>query len=232
MIGKELSLTGVTVVSGLARGIDARAHAGALEAGGPVIGVLGCGVDVVYPKEHAKLFERVMEQGCLISEFVPGTRPLPGNFPLRNRIMSGLSQATVVVEAGEKSGALITADHALSQGRDVYAVPGSIFSPACEGSNRLLLDGATPFLKTADIVAAYGWETHGKTGVCRMPDPPQDPLQKKIYALLTDEPSSFENLAEALEIETGKLNSILTIMELSGIITQLSGRMFSLPRHN
>jgi len=230
MLGRDFSLAGVTVVSGLARGIDARAHAGALEADGPVIGVLGCGVDVVYPKEHAKLFEQVMERGCLLSEYVPGTRPLPGNFPMRNRIMSGLCQATVVVEAGVKSGALITADHALAQGRDVYAVPGSIFSPACEGSNRLLLEGATPLLSASDIVLVYGWGRQAGISGMKLPDPPADPLQKRVYDLLVDEPLSFENLATALEIETGKLNSVLTIMELSGIIIQLSGRVFSLPR--
>lgn len=230
MLGRDFSLSGVTVVSGLARGIDARAHTGALEAEGPVIGVLGCGVDVVYPKEHAKLFDQVIERGCLLSEFLPGTRPLPGNFPLRNRIMSGLCRATVVVEAGAKSGALITADHALSQGRDVYAVPGSIFSPACEGSNRLLLEGATPLLSASDIISAYGWGRQAKISGTHIPEPPDDPLQKRIYDMLIGEPLSFESLAAALEIETGKLNSVLTIMELSGIIIQLSGRMFSLPR--
>lgn len=230
MIGRELSASGITVVSGLARGIDARAHEGALEADGPVIGVLGCGVDVVYPGEHAKLYERIAERGCLISEYVPGTRPLPGNFPVRNRIISGLCRATAVVEAGAKSGALITAEHALEQGRDVYAVPGSIFSAACEGSNRLLQDGAALLLKASDVVSAYGWEKGSPTAGMKAPEPPEDPLQKRIYDLITDEPVSFEDLAYALGIEAAKLNSVLTIMELSGIIIQLSGRMFSLPR--
>jgi len=227
MIGRELAAAGITVVSGLARGIDARAHEGALSAGGSVAAVLGCGVDVVYPREHERLYAEVAESGCLISEYPPGTRPLPGNFPARNRIISGLSRAAVVVEAGIKSGALITAGHALAQGRDVYAVPGSIFSPACEGSNRLLADGAHPLLKTEDILVAYGW---GQRMEKEGPKAPDDPVQKKIFGLLRNEPLSFDSLSEALGVEAGALNSILTIMELSGIITQLPGRVFTLPR--
>jgi DNA processing protein len=227
MIGRELAAAGITVVSGLARGIDARAHEGALSAGGSVAAVLGCGVDVVYPREHERLYAEVAESGCLISEYPPGTRPLPGNFPARNRIISGLSRAAVVVEAGIKSGALITAGHALAQGRDVYAVPGSIFSPACEGSNRLLADGAHPLLKTEDILVAYGW---GQRMEKEGPTAPDDPVQKKIFGLLRNEPLSFDSLSEALGVEAGALNSILTIMELSGIITQLPGRVFTLPR--
>ncbi len=228
-IGRDLALMGITVVSGLARGIDARAHEGALEVGGPVAGVLGCGVDVAYPKENARLCDRVAECGSLLSEYALGTRPLPGNFPMRNRIMSGLCRAAVVVEAGAKSGALITADHALAQGRDVYAVPGSIFSPACEGSNRLLSDGAAPLLKAEDIALAYGWGRQGKKAPQKAVSVPDDPLQQRIAARLSSGPASFDELADALGMEAGKLNSVLTIMELSGIIIQLSGRMFSLP---
>ncbi len=120
MIGRDCGKEGITVVSGLARGIDVRAHQGAIESNGRIVAVLGCGIDVVYPREHEKMYDIVAERGCLISEFSIGTRPLKTNFPLRNRIMSGLSKATVVVEAGYKSGALITANHALSQGKDVF----------------------------------------------------------------------------------------------------------------
>ena len=228
-VGRDLALMGITVVSGLARGIDARAHEGALEADGPVVGVLGCGVDVPYPKENAKLCDEVAERGCLLSEYVPGTRPLRGNFPMRNRIMSGLCRAVVVAEAGVKSGALITADHALAQGRDVFAVPGSIFSPACEGSNRLLSDGAAPLLKAEDVALAYGWGRQTASAPKKAVPLPDDPLQRRIAQRLSSGPASFDDLADTLEIEAGKLNSVLTIMELSGIIIQLSGRMFSLP---
>ena len=230
-LGKALSEAGVGIVSGLARGIDARSHAGALEGTAPVAGVLGGGVDVIYPREHDRLYAAVAERGCLISEYPPGTRPLPGHFPVRNRILSGLGRAAVVVEAGARSGALITAEHALSQGKDVYAVPGSVFSPACAGSNRLLQDGAALLLKPEDLLEAYGWtKPDGVQADQERLCPTDDPVQKKIFDYLVNEPVPFDDLAEALNMEAGELNSYLTIMELSGIITQLPGRIFTLSR--
>ena len=141
-LGRELAARGVCVVSGLAIGVDAAAHEGALEAGGDTIGVLGCGIDVVYPRANRDLFRRVEERGTLVSEYAPGEAPLAWRFPARNRIIAGLSDAVVVVEAPEKSGALITARHALDAGRDVWAVPGPPGMFGCRGSNRLLADGA------------------------------------------------------------------------------------------
>lgn len=149
-LGYELGLCGSTVVSGAARGIDAKALEGALAAGAPVAAVLGNGLDVVYPSGSERLYHDVMEHGCLLSEYVPGTRPLGSNFPRRNRIMSGLSLAVVVVEAAKKSGSLITAEHALEQGREVFAVPGNVGLACCEGSNQLLREGAT--------LARCGWD--------------------------------------------------------------------------
>ncbi|MBO9370441.1 MAG: DNA-processing protein DprA, partial [Chloroflexi bacterium] len=147
-----LAQSGVTIVSGLARGVDAVAHQTALEAGGRTIAVLGCGIDLVYPPEHRELARRIAAQGALVSEYPLGTQPEPGNFPPRNRIISGLSLGVVITEAGRDSGALITADYAAEQGRDVFAVPGSILSAGCAGTNRLIQDGAKPVLDAADIL--------------------------------------------------------------------------------
>jgi DNA processing protein len=151
-LGHDLALAGVTVVSGLARGCDAAAHRGALSAGGTTIAVLGCGPDVIYPAEHRGLYEQVRGSGAIVSELPPGTPPLPAHFPLRNRIISGLSRGVVVVEASEKSGSLITAACALEQGRDVMAVPGSILGSRYRGCHGLLRDGARLVETAADVV--------------------------------------------------------------------------------
>lgn len=151
----EIAGCGGTVVTGMAEGIDTMSAMGAIEAGGKVVGVLGCGIDVVYPRKNGKLYTQVAENGVLISEFLPGTAPLSHNFPIRNRIISGLSLAVVVVEAGERSGALITADHAAEQGKDVFAVPGSINSPTCVGSNALLQEGAQMARTGWDVMSVY-----------------------------------------------------------------------------
>lgn len=154
-IGYEIASSGGVVVTGLARGIDSAAAAGALRAGGRVIGVLGCGIDIVYPSENAKLFADVAASGAIVTEYLPGTPALSENFPVRNRILSGLSVASVVIEAPKRSGALITASRALDQGRDVFVVPGNIDSPASAGSNRLLHEGAYPALCGWDIMEPY-----------------------------------------------------------------------------
>ncbi len=138
----DLARMSITVVSGMAYGVDTAAHKGALEAGGRTIAVLGCGVDIVYPRPNSKLYERITESGAVISEFPMGTQPSPGNFPLRNRIVSGITLGTLVIEAPRKSGALITARLAMEQGREVFAVPGNIFSPYGEGCHLLIKDGA------------------------------------------------------------------------------------------
>ncbi len=149
-----LANNGVTVVSGLARGVDAIAHQSALKAGGRTIAVLGCGVDRIYPPEHAQLAEKIIANGAILSDYAPGTPPDAANFPPRNRIISGLAMATVVVEAGETSGALITAQFALDQGREVFAVPGNIMAPQSKGTNRLIVEGAHPMLSAQDLLEA------------------------------------------------------------------------------
>jgi DNA processing protein len=155
-LGRELASAGLVVVSGLARGIDAEAHRGALEGAAPTVAVLGCGIDRDYPAAHAELARRVAESGLIVSEYAPGVEPAPWRFPARNRIVAGLCAATVVVEARERSGALITADLALEEGREVFAVPGEITSSLSAGTNALLKLGAVPLTSAADVLGSFG----------------------------------------------------------------------------
>ena len=157
-IGRELAHTGLVVVSGMARGVDGEAHRGALEAGGATIAVLGCGIDRDYPAAHSDLARRIAETGLIVSEYAPGVEPAPWRFPARNRIVAGLCIATVVVEARERSGALITADLALEEGREVFAVPGEITSALSAGANALLKLGASPLTCAGDVLASFGLE--------------------------------------------------------------------------
>jgi DNA processing protein len=157
-LGRDLARGGLVVVSGLARGIDAEAHRGALEAEGPTVAVLGCGIDRDYPVAHAELARRIAANGLLVSEYAPGVEPAPWRFPARNRIVAGLCAATVVVEARERSGALITADLALEEGREVFTVPGEISSALSAGTNALLKLGATPLTAASDVLVEFGIE--------------------------------------------------------------------------
>jgi DNA processing protein len=158
-LGRELARAGLVVVSGMARGVDAEAHRGALDADGVTVAVLGCGIDRDYPAAHAQLARRIVERGLIVSEYAPGVEPAPWRFPARNRVVAGLCAATVVVEARERSGALITADLALEEGREVFAVPGEITSSLSAGANTLLKLGASPLTAAADVLASYGIET-------------------------------------------------------------------------
>jgi DNA processing protein len=157
-LGRDLTRGGLVVVSGMARGIDAEAHRGALEAGGPTVAVLGCGIDRDYPAAHAELARRIAASGLLVSEYAPGVEPAPWRFPARNRIVAGLCAATVVVEARERSGALITADLALEEGREVFTVPGEISSALSAGTNDLLKLGAAPLTAAGDVLELFGIE--------------------------------------------------------------------------
>jgi DNA processing protein len=161
MLARELAAAGLVVVSGLARGVDAEAHRGALDAGGTTVAVLGCGIDRDYPAAHAQLAHRIAEAGLIVSEYAPAVEPRAWRFPARNRLISGLSAATVVVEARERSGALITADFALEEGREVFAVPGEIGSALSAGTNALLKLGATPLTCAADVLSCFGIEAAG-----------------------------------------------------------------------
>ncbi len=221
-IAAGLAQNGITVVSGLARGVDAIAHTAALEHGGRTLAILGCGVDRVYPPEHRSLSQRIVQQGALLSDYPPGTGPDAVNFPPRNRIISGLSLAVVIVEAGEKSGALITASFAADQGRDVFAVPGSIHAPQSVGTNRLIQKGAYPFVSVEDLL-----ETMDIMMVSRKTDArrtiPTDATEGKILRCLSDQPLHIDELSRLVELPVAQVSSTLTILELKGFARSLGG---------
>lgn len=237
-LAAELVDRGVTVTSGMARGIDTHAHEGALEQDGKTIAVLGCGLDICYPPENRALKQRIQEQGLVISEFPPGTKPAPLNFPRRNRIISGLTAGTVVVEAGLKSGALITAEFSLEQGREVFAVPGSIESPYSSGCHKLLKEGAKLVESAADILEELmlpepGAHGQGTAGTEQRPGlaSPRDSLPLKndeaeLLEILHYEPVSLEELAGMSRLALSSLNYLLLELEMKGLIKQLPGKYF------
>jgi DNA processing protein len=221
----DLVRRGMTVVSGMARGVDAAAHRGALEAGGRTVAVLGCGVDVVYPTEHRELAAAIAGAGALVSELPPGTPPLPHHFPLRNRIISGLSRAVVVVEAGEKSGSLITARCALEQGREVMAVPGSTLSGRNRGSHALLKDGAKLVEGVDDILEELGSAPSASAAV--VDDKPL--LHNGLFLdLRRGDSYGLEELAEMTGLSVSDLLPRLLELELGGRIERLPGGRFAL----
>ena len=217
-----LAQNGVTVISGLARGIDAAAHLAALTAGGRTIAVLGNGVDRVYPPEHRGLSEQVIASGCLLSDYAPGTPPDSANFPPRNRIISGLSLATVVVEAGETSGALITATFAAEQGRDVFAVPGSIYAVQSKGANRLIENGAHPLLEMKDVLEVMNLTQVSEQRSARQVLP-EDPIEARLYQALADEPTHIDEICAQVGLPIESVSPALAMMELKGFVRQIGG---------
>jgi DNA processing protein len=217
MLGRELAAAGLVVVSGLARGVDGEAHRGALDAGGVTVAVLGCGIDRDYPASHAELASRIRATGLAVCEYAPGVEPAPWRFPARNRIIAGLCAATVVVEARERSGALITADLALEEGREVLAVPGEITSALSRGTNDLLRLGATPLTSAEDVLELFGLSAAARPAV---------DLSKTADAVLVslrDGPASADELARATGLEAGALASALTELELAGVAVAAGG---------
>jgi len=234
-LARALAGRGWTVVSGLARGIDTAAHQGALEAGGRTLAVLGCGLDVVYPPENRELYQKIPEQGALISEYPLGAPPEAKNFPLRNRLISGLALGVVVVEAAAKSGTNITVRYALDQGREVFAVPGPIDTPTSVGPHRLIQDGAKLVHEVEDILQELpGWakaagplfagpgmmETPARPG----PGPAEDPL----LPFLGSEPVQLEELVQASRLPAAEVLSRLTLLELQGLVRELPGKCYVL----
>lgn len=226
-ISKDLVEKNVTIVSGMARGIDTASHNGAIEGGGKTIAVLGCGLDICYPRENDALMASIAEQGAVISEFPLGTPPLAKNFPRRNRIISGLSRALIVAEAALKSGSLITADHALEQGLDVYAIPGSILSKTSEGTNWLIKQGAKVLTSCEDIFLDFNLD-HSKKN-----ENYQTKLkielakdEKMIYDNLGLEPLHIDVLCAKTNMSITQIQHIVTILELDGYIEQLPGKRF------
>lgn len=217
-----LAANGMTVISGLARGVDAVAHQATLKAGGRTIGVLGSGVDKIYPPEHRALAEQMMERGAIISDYAPGTPPDASNFPPRNRIISGLSLAVVVVEAGETSGALITAEFAAEQGREVFAVPGSILAPQSKGTNKLIQNGALPLLSVTDLMQALDITRVGEHKAARK-IMPSDAIESKLLTVLTNEPMQIDDIRNQADLPIEKVSASLALMELKGMVRQVGG---------
>lgn len=227
-IARNLTEAGVTVVSGMARGTDTCAHEGCLSAGGRTIAVLGNGLDMAYPPENRELMDRIIDGGgMVVSEYPPGVAPLPRHFPARNRIISGLARGTLLIEGAERSGAMITINHALEQGKDVFALPGSVFSPVSVAPNRLIVDGAIPALSHTEILDYYRWsEPSGRKG-----EPPAEEVQlsddeRALVEPMRDQELSFEELRQLTGFSAQKINSHLTMLELRGIIVKVPGGMY------
>jgi DNA processing protein len=241
----ELAQAGYMAISGMARGIDTAAHTASLETGAGTIGVLGNGIDVVYPPENRRLFARVREQGLLITELAPGEQPLSGNFPRRNRLIAALSQGVLVVEMGAKSGALHTVTYALEQGKDVFAVPGPIGSAASEGTNQLLKEGARLVTSAADVLeelrgvgsagapraradAPLRLDLDASTPAPKPPPPDLAPEEAKVFAVLGLEPKHVDDLAAAVDLAPSNVLAALLGLELKGVVAALPGKHFRL----
>lgn len=244
-LGRELAGRGLTVISGMARGIDSAAHKGVLAARGRTIAVLGSGLDIVYPPENKKLMEEISKSGAVISEFPMTTKPDRGNFPKRNRIISGLSLGVVVVEAAQRSGALITVDCALEQGREVFALPGKIDSVTSQGTNRLIQQGAKlvttgkdiieelePIVENLQVPATPGERTRaeskrpGERNAGKLPLPPLKENEKNVYELLSDEPRHIDSLIQESGLPASKVSAILMMLQIKKLIKELPGKMF------
>jgi DNA processing protein len=221
-LGRELAAAGLVVVSGLARGVDGAAHRGALDGGGRTIAVVGCGVDVVYPREHAALASAIVESGAIVGELAPGTPPRPGHFPLRNRIISGLARAVVVVEASERSGSLITARAALEQGRDVLAVPGNVISGRHRGCHALIKDGARLVETVEDVLDELDWP---RRPIARE-EANSFPVSELEGRMAIGEPYSIDELADATGRAAQDLLAELGTLELAGRIARRPGSIF------
>lgn len=218
----ELAAKGLTIVSGLARGIDGIAHKAAFDAGGRTLAILGSGIDEIYPSEHRKLAAEISEQGAVISEYPPGTAPEGHHFPARNRIIAGLVKGVIVVEAAERSGALITAGFAVEQGKEVFAIPADITRNTGEGTNRLIQDGAHPLLGSNEVFEVLNFRTHTmeSTKASAIPD---DANQLALLEILSDEPAHIDVLYQRAGIPIQEFHAALSMLELHGSIKHLGG---------
>jgi DNA processing protein len=233
-LGAQLAARGITVVSGLARGIDSAAHRGALRAGGRTIAVLGSGADVIYPPENRRLAALIERRGAVLSQFAPGTPPLPHHFPLRNRVIAGLALAVVVVEAAERSGALITARLAAEFGREVMAVPGRVTSPASRGTHALIRDGAALVENWGDVVAALPARWRACVTTSRFdPMPSGDRVaagqggdEAVVLGVVGAEPTAMDVIIEKSGVSSGRAAALLLTLELEGRIRRIEGERF------
>jgi DNA processing protein len=224
---RQLGERGFTIVSGLAKGIDRSAHEGCLNVGASTVAVVGCGLEHIYPREHALLYARIGNEGAIISEFSMEMMPLPVNFPRRNRIISGLAQGVLVVEASAKSGALITADFANDQGKNVYAIPGPIDKPGSAGTHALIKDGAKMVTRLDDILEDYEMEAplERETESDRR-DPELSIEEKVIYQFINDRPLHLDEIVEGSGLHASGVSRILLALELKHVIKQLPGKNF------
>ena len=235
-ISRELTEYGITVVSGMARGVDSYAHKGVIGAGGRTIAVLGCGLDIVYPYENKNLMHSIIENGACISEYLPGTAPLAGNFPARNRIISGMSLGVIVIEAGERSGSLITADFALEQGREVFALPGNVCSLKSAGTNRLIKEGAKIITSIEDILEEINInfsdenieEFFEKNILDEKFFRGLNQEERTVASCLKNEPSNIDLISKKTGFSVQLVSSILIMLELKGIVEQLPGKIYKL----
>jgi DNA processing protein len=224
-LGEVLGEAGVVVISGLARGIDQAAHAGALRGGGKTVAVLGCGVDVVYPREHGPLMEAMLARGAVISEVPMGVPPVPQRFPLRNRLISGLAEAVVVVEGGVDSGSLITARHAADQGRAVYAVPGSVFAPMSRGPHHLLASGATVLQSPGGLLERLGLSAPARPAGTAAAALPAD--EGRVLDALDDELRHVDDIIERVGLGAGRALAALVTLEVRGLVRREAGQRFA-----
>ena len=225
-IALTLANSGITVVSGLALGVDTVAHRTSLEAGGRTLAVLGSGVDQIYPSKNRALAQKVIENGAIISDYAPGTPPEATNFPPRNRIISGLSLATVVVEAGIKSGALITADFALEQGREVFAVPGNVFAPQSRGPNKLIQNGAHPLLDPQEILDVLDLTRVTEQLEARVVLP-ANATEAQLFEVLGHEPLHVDEVLAQTNLPIEQVTATLALMELKGMVRQVGGMRYT-----
>lgn len=236
-ISSDLARYGICIVSGMARGIDTAAHLGALSAKGRTIAVFGCGLDIIYPPENKRLMEKIIENGAVISEYPPGVQPMPHHFPVRNRIVSGMSAGILVVEAGEKSGSLITAQLALEQGRDVYALPGNVISVNSKGTNKLIQDGAKLVTSVEDILEEMFWYKNlqskrvldADSYHCRKALPDSlDEDERSVIEMLAIEELQIDEIQQKLDCEMPVVHRVLLSLEMKGIVKREAGGKYSL----
>ncbi|GIW21321.1 MAG: DNA protecting protein DprA [Candidatus Sericytochromatia bacterium] len=223
---RDLSSFNINIVSGMANGIDAEVHKGCLSVNKYNTAVLGCGVDIIYPSTNRKIYEQLIENGLILSSYPPGTNPDPRNFPPRNRIISGLSSAVIVIEAGEKSGTLITVDYANEQGRDVFVMPGDIFNPASKGTNNLIKQGANVITEISDVLNYLNWNINFEDKNHSLKKINLTETEKIIYDNLDYNPKHIDNIVYDLNMPLSEISSILIMLEIKELVKQLPGNLF------